>query len=334
MNWLGLDIGGANIKAADAREYAQSTPFALWKEPRNLAAMLQRVMQAAPEQDALAVTMTGELADCFTTKAEGVDHILRAVREAAPDSPMKIYGIQRGWLSWAEALDDPWQVAAGNWHALARFAARYADPALLIDIGSTTTDIIPIESGQPSTEGQHDTARLLAGELVYTGVARSPLCAVVSTVPWRGQTCPVAQEFFATMRDVYLTLETLPEDEQDRNTADGRPATIVAARDRLARSICADRSIFSNEDAVSMAHAARDAQIAQLRRSIQQVYQNRNFPAAVIASGEGAFLVPSVLTVLDWSPQVISLKDQLGPTISRCATAYALAVLAEEAKDH
>jgi (4-(4-[2-(gamma-L-glutamylamino)ethyl]phenoxymethyl)furan-2-yl)methanamine synthase len=36
MKWLALDIGGANVKAADGQGYAQSYLFPLWKTPNKL----------------------------------------------------------------------------------------------------------------------------------------------------------------------------------------------------------------------------------------------------------------------------------------------------------
>ena len=76
MSWLGLDIGGANLKAADGRGWARSVPFALWRDPQGLAEALATLVESAPTAERLAVTMTGELCDCFRSKAEGVRHIL------------------------------------------------------------------------------------------------------------------------------------------------------------------------------------------------------------------------------------------------------------------
>src|SRR5262249_27130143 len=142
------------------------------------------------------------------------------------------------------------------------FAGRFAPrgPALLIDIGSTTSDIIPLRDGVPVPQGLTDPERLATGELVYTGVQRSPICALIAEAPWRGATCGVAQELFATTWDAYLMLGDLPEEPGDEATADGRPATKACAHDRLARMICADRSLFDEQDAVAMSGAVRDAQ--------------------------------------------------------------------------
>ena len=88
--------------------------------------------------------------------------------------------------------------------------------------------------------GCNDTDRLLAGELVYTGVGRTPICAITDWLPWRDARCPVAAEVFATAADAYVILGDLPEQPTDTSTADGRPLTKEFARERLARMICAD----------------------------------------------------------------------------------------------
>ena len=332
MNWLGIDIGGANLKAADGTDWAAHLPFALWKEPDRLADRLVELLAAAPERNRLAVTMTGELADCFETKAAGVRFILAAVLRAARGARVRVYRCDGELVAVERALADPLTVAAANWHALAAFAARHVQgPALLLDIGSTTTDLIPLVAGKPMAEGQDDLGRLLHGELVYTGVERSPVCGVADRVPYRGRSCPPAQELFATMRDVYLMLDQLAEAPRCCETADGRPATRAAARLRLARVLCADPSQFTADDAVGVAAAVAAAQAERIGRAVRQVAGRMRLPpASWIAAGHGDFLVRSVRAQVGYEGPVRYLSQTLGGRISRVATAHALAVLARE----
>src|SRR5437763_5240199 len=81
---LGLDIGGANLKAAHSGGPARLRPFSLWKQPDRLADELSALIADWPPFEQLAVTMTGELCDCFATRREGVLHILAAVERVAP----------------------------------------------------------------------------------------------------------------------------------------------------------------------------------------------------------------------------------------------------------
>jgi hypothetical protein len=201
----------------------------------------------------------------------------------------------------------------------------------LIDVGSTTTDLIPLAQGAPTPAGTTDTQRLIAGELVYSGVRRTPLCALVSSVPWRGKSCGSAAEWFATTYDVYLTLGELPEKPYDHSTADGRPATREAARDRLARVICADREVFSHDDATDMAQFVQVTQESQVTSALIRVLDRLAAPVtAVVISGEGEFLARRVAERLPGPPTIVSLAEEYSPALSRAACAFALAVLAAE----
>ena len=55
---LGLDVGGANLKAAHTNGSARSRPFPLWKAPAALPDALRDLLRDWPPYDALALTMT------------------------------------------------------------------------------------------------------------------------------------------------------------------------------------------------------------------------------------------------------------------------------------
>ena len=338
MPVLGLDIGGANLKAAVADGHAVSRPFAIWKYPERLAAEIRGLaVQLLPNPDAIAVTMTAELADCFETKAAGVHHILAAISEVAAGRPVMVWMTDGRFATVAEAIARPLLAAASNWQALATWAARQVDaePALLIDIGTTTTDIIPIDGGRPSANGTTDATRMIAGELVYTGIRRTPLCAVARAVPFRKVSCPLAAELFATTADIHLLLGHIDEAADDLETANGRPATRTAAHDRLARQLCCDREELTIADAIAIARDLADAQAAQIAAAINLVLEHRAPRQVVILSGSGSFLARQIV---DGHPVLrsavrVDLDQRLGPNTAAAACAYAVAVLAESSLD-
>jgi probable H4MPT-linked C1 transfer pathway protein len=327
---LALDIGGANLKAADGAGYFGTRRFALWKNPHGLSDAIAALAAEAPRCDLWIVTMTGELCDCFRTKREGVAAIVDAVVAAAAGVEVLIYLVDGTQVSPDEAKRRFLEAAASNWHALTTFAARRVAPqaGVLLDIGSTTTDIISFSIGRPKTVGRTDPDRLASGELVYTGVVRSPICAVTPTLPWRGRVCGTAQELFATTLDAYLLLGQLPEDPIDDGTADGRPATREHARDRMARCVCADRDTFDDHDANQAAAVVRQAQVRRIGDAFTRVTQSMaEPPRTVVISGQGEFLARDVLRHIGWVGAVVSLSEELGPAASRVAPAYALAQL-------
>lgn len=335
MSWIALDIGGANVKAADGRAWGRSYPFALWKDPGGLAAILQEILRQSPPADRLAITMTGELADCFESKSAGVRFILSAAEQAAAGRAVLVYLVDGRLVRPEVAAETPLLAAASNWHALAAYAGRFARQAaaLLIDVGSTTCDVIPLTDGKPAAAGRTDLARLLAGELVYTGVVRSPVCAVAREVPYRGQICPLTQELFATMQDAYLVLGKLPEQPGDVG-ADGRPATKPHAVLRLARMLAADATEFADADAVELAQSVAAEQAALVAAAIAKVAARMPTPPrSVILSGQGEFLALAALKVTRLELPLVSLAQELGPDLSRVGPAHALAVLAREAAE-
>jgi hypothetical protein len=330
MSCLGLDIGGTNLKGATTDGWCASSPFPLWRQPERLAEALAALITSAPQHQAIALAMTGELADCFRTKADGVRHICRAAEAASGSRPLLVYLVAGRLATASQACELPRLAAAANWHALANFVGRkyQIDAGLLVDLGSTTCDLIPLVARQPAARGHNDTERLLAGELVYTGVVRSPVCGVVDILPYRGMPCPTAREFFATTRDVYLLLDQLPEDAADRDTADGRPATREFARERLARCVCADRETFDEADAIAAARAIRAAQSRQIAAAAARVTSTMvRQPDTLVLCGQGEFLLGEVFA--GQAGRIIRLSEELGPELSRCATAYAVAALAE-----
>jgi probable H4MPT-linked C1 transfer pathway protein len=332
---LGLDIGGANLKAATSTGAACSEPFEMWRAREELPVRLQKLIGRFPPADVLAVTMTAELADCFATKAEGVAAILAAVRRAAVRTPVAVWQTTWEFLAAEDAVGRPREVAAANWHALATWAGRLAPrgKSLLFDIGSTTSDIILLQNGRPVARGLTDLDRLLNHELVYTGVRRTPLCAVADTVKVRGQPCRAAAELFATMLDVCLLLGITPEDATDRNTADGRPATISCAHDRLSRMVCCDREEIDLDEARSIARCFADAQQKALSSAIDAVVsRDRDKLETVILAGSGESLAGKIMAEHPAArdARMIRLSESLSPALAESACAYAVAVLATE----
>jgi probable H4MPT-linked C1 transfer pathway protein len=261
--------------------------------------------------------------------------------EAAGRRQISVWQNDGCFATVAQARRDAHKTAAANWLALATFAARYcrhSGSALVVDVGSTTTDIVPIRNGVPVPRGHTDTERMAARELLYMGVRRTPLCALLglkSGFTWREQRVPPAAEVFATTQDVYLVLGDLPEDPTSRDTADGRPATKRHAHARLARTICMDADTFAWEDALAMAREVREFQLAALlhaARSLKPPRQRQ--PQTIVLAGAGEFLARAAFrSDSHRQARLISLADKLGSRLSEAACAYAVAVLAAERLD-
>lgn len=338
---LGWDVGGANVKVARIEEGAPEPivlerVLPLWREAHRLAAVLAEaadgVRGSGGIQDiqAMGVTMTAELADCFATKREGVASVLDAFLTAFPSIEPQVFGVDGLFHSVSDARQRPLDVAAANWMASARLVARAWPDALLLDVGSTTTDIIPVLAGRAAARGRTDPERLSSGELVYTGALRTPVCAIVRTVPLGNKRCPVAAEHFAVAADVHLWNGRITEADYMCETPDGRGRSRREAGARLARMVCADSEMLDEADVTAIAHHVATRQVRHIVAGIRQVRRSlgRSRPRLAVLAGQGAFLARAAAQAVGLECR--DLAAELGADAARSVPAVAVAQLLSE----
>lgn len=331
MGWIGLDIGGANLKLATSDgTFTQHMPFPLWQNPNKLSERLIKLTASLPaSSNQVAVTMTGELCDCFESKSQGVRHIVASVRHAFPEARLQFWTVHQNWMNEAEALTNPSPLAAANWMAIGSIAALHSDggPAVLIDMGSTTTDIVPFNRAKITALGRDDTSRLALGELVYTGVRRTPLMALLGP--------SVCAEYFATIQDAYIWLGLAPEEPDNNAGADGQELTRTRSRTRLARMMGGDDSSFPDAAIHRLATEALAMQGQWISQAIGRLFASgySPWPEKWIVAGEGE---PQLMDWLhQWYPnaRVTPFSDLIGVENSRNAGAFAVARLAAKSFD-
>ncbi|MBT9291905.1 hydantoinase/oxoprolinase family protein [Prosthecodimorpha staleyi] len=299
MRRIGWDIGGAHLKAAVAEDgrivAVVQEPCALWLGLDRLddafAAILDRIGTGGRHR----ATMTGELVDLFTSRAEGVAALAaRAARHLGAD--VTIYAGRAGQVAVDGAATHANDVASANWHATAGLTGAALGAALLIDMGSTTTDIIPVRAGAAAARGYSDAERLASGELVYTGVVRTPLMALAADIPFAGRRLGVMAEHFATTADIWRLLGRLPQDADQHGTADGRGKSVVESRLRLSRMVGVDVAEASETAWRDLAAAFAEAQIRRVHDAAATVLSGAGLPdeAPVVACGVGAFAIEEV----------------------------------------
>ena len=293
---LGWDVGGAYVKAAVVEDGAggrtvrtASRPFEIWRDKLALPGVLRAIAAELPSPESVAVTMTAELSDVFRTKREGVGFVLDAV-EAVSRAPVRVFTTAGEFVDPAAARARPLDAAASNWVATAMLVGRFLPDALLVDVGSTTTDVIPVTGGRVAALGRTDPERLLAGELVYTGALRTNVAAIVRRVPLRGGECPVASELFAQSGDAHVLLGSLAPEDYTCPTPDGRPPTPEFAGERLARVVCADGEMLGAGEIRAIAAAVAEAQVEEIAAALGRVSRRLVGPVPVITTGLGAFL--------------------------------------------
>lgn len=287
---IGWDVGGAHLKAArvEDRRLVATVQLAspLWLGLDRLREAIAGALDRLGPAERHVATMTGELCDIFPDRAHGAAKIAEMLATAVGEPALLIYGGRAGMLAPSRVGGRADDVASANWHASAALAARFVPDELFIDVGSTTADLIPIAAGRVAAAGYTDAERLASGELVYTGLTRTPLMALARRAPVAGAWAQVAAEYFATTADIYRILGELPEHADQMPAADGREKTIAASCARLARMVGCDAA---GKDWAALAAWFAEAQLRLLLDGAMLVLSRVNLlpDAPVIAAGAG-----------------------------------------------
>lgn len=230
-----------------------------------------------------------------TKQKEGVLDILNIVENVsnAPTGYISFSGI----LTPNEAKKDPIKVASANWVATAELVGRIVEDCILVDIGSTTTDIIPIRNGSEAARGKYDIERLNTGELVYTGMLRTNVATIVDRVPIDDKWYRVSSELFAITADVHLILGNIDKKDYVCDTPDGRGKTKKDAMRRIAKVVCADMDILSKKDILSICKYIADRQVLQVSDAISEVVSRERLNL-IVTTGLGMELAEKACDVL------------------------------------
>jgi (4-(4-[2-(gamma-L-glutamylamino)ethyl]phenoxymethyl)furan-2-yl)methanamine synthase len=334
---IGWDIGGAHVKVAvlqgDRLIEAAQYPCPLWLGLSRLEARTDQILARlqAPRANH-AVTMTGELADSFATREEGVRRILEVLGARIDSKSLYVFAGNEGLLDFDRLSSGHFaKIASANWLATAVYAARILNTAVLIDIGSTTTDILIVRSGEVLAKGFSDYERLVSGELVYTGVVRTPVAALVKQVPFEGVRVPLMAELFATTADVYRLTGELPEDYDQWPAADGAEKTPEASARRLARMIGRDLCSASLASWTRLAAYCREVQVRDIQDAVLRCLSRLDSGdrPTIVGAGIGRFLAADLgaRAGLEYQDFSSSAGFAAIPGASECAPAVAVARL-------
>jgi (4-(4-[2-(gamma-L-glutamylamino)ethyl]phenoxymethyl)furan-2-yl)methanamine synthase len=338
---VGWDIGGAHVKASlllggDVIDAAQ-WPCPLWQGLGHLQRALAATRQRWPAIDHAehAVTMTGEMVDLFADREDGAQRIAGVLAEHFTADTLHFFAGDAGWCGHDRVAAQWRHVASANWLATALHCAMHVEgDALLLDIGSTTTDLIALRRGRVLTAARTDAERLASGELAYHGVVRTPLCALAQRIAWRGRAHNVMNEFFATTADVYRLLGELDAAHDQAASADNAAKDVPATRQRLARMVGLDARDGSAEDWLAFAHEWKRHQLQALRNEVERVKQLHGLAddTPLVSAGCGDFLVHELgANVIGYASDVARASAHALPQTARwvqvCAPSAAVAAL-------
>ena len=336
---IGWDLGGANVKVACVDDgfvtQAAQIPCPLIADRGKFDAAVAAALPLIPSLALHAVTMTGELSDVFGDRQEGVAYLVDLMQKVAAGQMLGIYAGDAGFLSSEDAKRRVTEVASANWHATAAVTARLHADALLVDIGTTTTDLIPIKSGAVASRGFTDAERLTEGEFVYTGVVRTPVMAIAQTAPFSGRVQRIAAERFATMADVLRLTGELPDDADPYPSADQRGKSEAESAARLARMLGRDASEADLADWVALARHLAGCQLTLIEEAARAVSAREALPAEapVVGAGCGHFMARQLAKRLGRTyvnfAEIINAAPEAREMAARCAPAVSVALLTE-----
>ncbi|MDA0525111.1 hydantoinase/oxoprolinase family protein [Methanococcoides alaskense] len=316
MKYIGIDIGGANTKVASSdSEITELLYIPLWKDTTLPSALKELANRLRP--DGLAVVMTGELADCFVDKEEGIKFIMDAVNNAFECEVRYVNNTG----NFQERTQSSRELAAANWAASARLIGEEVGDCIFVDVGSTTSDVIPIKNGK-HVAGHTDFSRLLRDELFYAGTLRTNLAALLETVDLDVGTCRVSSEFFANTADAYMLLGDIDKELYTCETADGAGKNMIDCMRRLARVVCADLTEIAEDDIYRLAKNVKERQIELLCNSISTVAKKNDLDM-IVSAGLGEFMIEEAANRL--GIDCFSTADKWGKDISKVFPAYAAA---------
>ena len=332
---IGWDIGGAHLKAARCRDgeliAVQQLPAPLWQDLRYLDQAVSEILRGAARTAQHLITMTGELADCFPDRQTGVRQLVERMTERL-GAEIQIYAGAEGLLPPDRAIERWSSVASANWHASTAFVAARQPSGILIDIGSTTTDLIPFADGQVATGSRTDNDRLQHDELIYSGVVRTPVHAVADRVAFRGRWQRLAAELFATQADVYRLLDWLPDQADQMPTADGRGKAQAESRARLARMLGCDADEASDQDWRRVAADIARRQQRSIEDALAVIESRDGLPERypLVGAGVGRFLARRLAAQSDRRyidfGELAGIPAALADAAADCAPAVALAL--------
>lgn len=309
----------------------------LWKNKAVLYDVLYEIKKKIDKTWIVSTgaVMTGEICGCFETKGEGVSYIKKAVCKTFND--VKFLDNRCLFNNSYDVDRDPVSFASTNWIASAMFIADEYKDVIFVDIGSTTTDVIPIKNGEIKAK-RSDFERLKSGELIYSGVLRTNVSCLLDRINMNGGECKTSSEHFATTADVYLTIGCIKKEDfgcESLNrycypfTGEKEKNRISAMR-RLARVLCSDLEEIGEDNVVHIAEQVEEAQVNELITSLERISEKYGLKN-VVSVGIGDFIAEESSEALNLD--FLSLSSVYGKGLSAVFPAYAVAKLLERERN-
>jgi len=280
VKFLGIDIGGAHIKLIGLNKkrsvcYANYRKCYVWKGLNNLKKEFEYINDLNFDKKIICgITMTAELCDIFKSRKVGANKISDLCKILKYN--FLFYSKQKNTFT-RDVKSNYKNIISMNWHAVARYFLRYYKNLIIIDFGSTTTDFICIKDGFINNVGVDDFSRLSEGELIYTGVVRTPLFGVQSKINYKNSIYYVIPELFSSTSDLYRVNNFINKDFDVDDEADHQGKSITESLVRISRSFAIDYKKKNHRLLLDLSKILIKKQIKTIEENIKILKKKNNY---------------------------------------------------------
>ena len=276
ISYIGLDIGGANLKVVGLNRnkkiiFVEQFKCPIWRGTDVLVDKFKIFKNLNPEA-LMGITMTGELCDNFLNREDGVKKIIGCTQ--------KIKCLKYFFTNNKDRFKKKpshKQVASMNWLATAEFISKKITNGLIVDFGSTTIDLILIKNKKCANIFFDDFNRINNSELIYTGCTRTPIFGITNQVILKKKIYNIIPEFFSNTADLYRAIKILPDDLDLYESADGKNKSRTNSLRRVARNFGLDYNTGNKSLILKLCKKLISIQLNNLHLIINKIFSKNNF---------------------------------------------------------
>ncbi len=305
--YIGWDIGGAHTKytvSFESKDVVECRIIhcELWKSLSKLEDIIENVNFKYKKKFNIInlITMSAEMCDIFCSRKKGVKSILSLFEKR--DFINHIYTKDNEILK-LQGFKKYSSCESTNWMVIADYLKSFDKNIVAIDLGSTTTDLVLIKNHICVNTRYDDYSGLNTGELLYTGVLRTPIYSVTNSIVLNKKTYNIIPENFSTISDIYRLLNIIKNKSDYTNTADGRSKSIKDTLHRISRVFGFDYTADNNDTIIKLSKKIMSMHLDQISYTIKSHIKN-NFSNAknlkIIGMGVGRTLIQIICTKNNW----------------------------------
>jgi probable H4MPT-linked C1 transfer pathway protein len=290
--YLGVDIGGAHIKIVGLDQFQNICLIKyrkcyLWKNQKKLKQEITFINSLSSNKNIFCgVTMTAELCDIFPDRLTGAKKILNECKRIK----FKTFLYSRSDKVFEKLQSNNFSnIMSMNWHSIGKYLTSFVKNALIIDFGSTTTDFICIKNGKIMNKAFNDFQRLSNGEILYTGLMRTPLFAIKRNVKYKSKNISIIPENFSNTSDIYRINKQIKKEFDIDDETDFSDKNVIGSYKRIARSFGMDYHSKDKLFIKKLSENIMNEQLNMISENTEKLLQifNMEKKSLIILSGIG-----------------------------------------------